>query len=214
MKRLGMIAWALLALTLLLVGCGPDMGREVSLGAVTAGVYRNDYLDVEFAPEGWEMHDSADLQETIKGVSSMLRGTELEKQLEELTQVMDFQGLAPDGSANVNVIYTQMPAKEWAANQGLSDEEAMAEVLQQQEAIFNAYRSVGIQPETAEICTVTYRGEQRTGLKIRGAVQEIPCYILQIHERTLGPCAVVVTMTAFREDTTANIAEMFKKPIM
>lgn len=213
MKKIRLLFAAVLALTMLLAGCGADPGREVSLGLITDGVYENEYLDVRFAPEGWQLYGAEDLQESLKGVTSMLRGTELEKELEDLTQVMDMQAIAPNGTTNVNVVYTQMSAVEWAANQALSEEEAMDAVLDQREKLFESYEAVGIHPETMEKCTVTYCGEQRMGTKTAGTVQGIPCYILQIYERTLGPYSVVVTMTAFGEDTTAEIAEMFEKPI-
>ena len=222
MKRFRNLFAILLALTLMLAGCGGEgseggeeaevpEGKAVSLGVITEVVYENEYLDVRFAPENWQLVGAEDLQADLEDVRAMMEDTEVGEQMEGLEQVMDMQGMAPDGMSNVNVVYTRTPTMERIANLAIDEDTAMDAILAQKDALFESYAAAGIEAETMEKCTVIYRGEERIGIKTVGSVQGIPCFILQVYERTLGDYSAAVTVSTFQEDSTEVLMEMFEK---
>ena len=146
------------------------------------------------------------LQDGLEGVQDMLEGTDVEELLEGREQIMCMQAISPEGP-NVNVLYTKMSTVERVANLAISEEEALDSILQQIETLKESYSAMGITVDSMEKKTVTYAGEERMGILTTGTVQGVTCYIFQIYERALGAYSAVITMTAYQEDTTANIAE-------
>ena len=240
MKKIRTLLAVLLAVSLLLCGCSgesddyaeedimaeetmaadedeadqeevPD-AKNLTLGQVVEGVYTNEYLDAYFAPNGWTVRGAGELQDSLSGiVEEMVEGTELESQLEGLTQVMDMQGVAPDGVSNVNVVYTKMGAVERMANLALDEEEALDAVLENMDALVETYANAGISVASMTKVPVNYRGEERLAIRTLGTVQGVNMCILQVYERTLGSYSVVVTATALDEAEAVNIMGMFEK---
>lgn len=218
MKRSMRVAAAILAaaMALAMTGCGAKASgdsvpeKKVTLGKLENGVYTNDYLGVTFAPEDWQMQGADELQDSLKDVGEILEDTEVGEKLEGLEQFMDLQAVAPSGLVNVNIVYTKMGTAERLANLALDEDAAMDSVLQQKDTIISSYEAAGITVDSMEKADCTYGGQQRTGIKTVGSVQGIPCYMLQVYERTLGAYSVVITVTSFQEDHTGNIAEMFQ----
>ena len=234
MKKLRSLFAVLLALTMLLAGCGGESdedfleedyeaeeqveeqaedvpeAKDLSLGVLADGVYTNEYLDVQFGPEGWTLLGADQLQDALANANELLQGTELEEQLEGLTQVMDMQGTAPDGVSNVNVVYTKMGAAERLANLAIDEDAAMDAVLAQQDTLISSYESAGISVTSMDKVDVTYRGETRTGIRTLGSVQGIDLCIIQVYERTLGSYSVVVTSTSTDEATALETLSLFE----
>ena len=220
MKKLRTLLAAVLAMGLLLSGCGgaaadsdgetPE-ARDLTLGQVVENVYTNDYLDVYFAPNGWTMQGAGELQDALEGVEDVMQGTELEGKLEGLTQVMDMQGVAPDGISNVNVVYTKMSAAERLAYLALDEEQTLDAILENMDTMIDTYSNAGISVASITKVPVNYRGEERMALRTLGTVQGVNICILQIYECTLGSYSAVITVTCLDEAEATEIMGMFEK---
>ena len=231
MKKLKVLLAVLLTMSLLLCGCGGDAedsadlpeeenvaaaeeeapeAKTLTMGQVAEGVYSNEYMDVYFAPEGWQLVGADQLQDALADVGTLVEGTELEEKLEGLTQVMDMQAMGPDGVTNVNVVYTKMDAAERIANLAISEEDAMDAILAQLDTLKESYAAAGISINSMEKVPVVYRGEERTGILTLGNAQGIDMAIVQVYERTLGSYSVVITATALQEEDAFAAIEMFE----
>ena len=206
-----------LALTVLLAGCGKadeqqtSAERPLSLGQVSEGVYTNEYMNLAFAPEGWTILNSDQLQGALEGAAQLVEGTSFEEQVQGMDQIMVMEALAPDGVTNTNVVYTAMDSSEKLAHLSMSDEEALDAVLTKKEDMVSAYAAAGVQIGSLEKIPVSYRGEERMGLRILGSVENIPMCMIQIYERMLGDYSAVVTVTALSEEEAMHILGFYQK---
>ena len=231
MKNISKLLAVLLAMSMVLCGCSDEAedvaeipaeeeaavseeeapeAKTLSLGQVEDGVYTNEYLDVYFAPEGWTVQGAEELQDALAGVADALEGTDLEEQMEGMQQVMDLQAIGPDGTTNVNVIYTKMGAAERLANLAVDEETAMDAILGQLDTLKESYAAMGIEVLSMDKISLTYRGEERIGICTMGSVQGVEMCILQVYERTLGSYSVVITSTALTQEDAANTLSMFE----
>ena len=218
MKKSAKLLAAVLAVSLLLCGCGADSGEEgtvqdknLTLGQVVENVYTNEYLDTYFAPNGWNMLGAGDLQDTLADLDQAVEGTELENALEDLTQVMDMQGVAPDGIGNVNVVYTKVGAAERLAYMALDEEQVLDAVLENMDSMIEAYSNAGISVASMTKVPVNYRGEERMAIRTLGTVQGVNICMLQVYESRLGSYTATITATAMDEAAAAEIMGMFEK---
>ena len=231
MKKLRTLLAAVLAMSLMLCGCGgesseyPEEGaedaalsqeeapqdRNLTLGQVVENVYTNEYLDVYFAPNGWAIQGAGQLQNALEGAAGMLQGTELEETLEGLTQVMDMQGVAPDGINNVNVVYTKIGAAERLAYMTLDEEQILDAVLENMDSLMEVYGNAGISVSSMTKVPVNYRGEERLAIRTLGTVQGANICMLQIYECKLGSYAATITVTCLEEAQAAEVMGMFEK---
>ena len=215
MKQYRKLFALLMALTMLLAGCGgaseeaPE-GKNVTLGKVEDGVYSNAYTNVTFAPgEEWQMLGAEDLQDSLQDVQDLFDSTDVEEQLKGSQQIADMQGAAADGTMTVNVIYTKMGAAERAAALAMDEDDYIDAILSQLDTLKDSYEAAGITVESLEKANFVFAGKERVGTKLTGSVSGIPCYILQVYESKLGSYSVVTTMTSFQEDVTEEIAQLF-----
>ena len=218
MKKSAKLLAAVLAVSLLLCGCGADSGEEgtvqdknLTLGQVVENVYTNEYLDTYFAPNGWNMLGAGDLQDTLADLDQAVEGTELENALEDLTQVMDMQGVAPDGIGKVNVVYTKVGAAERLAYMALDEEQVLDAVLENMDSMIEAYSNAGISVVSMTKVPVNYRGEERMAIRTLGTVQGVNICMLQVYESRLGSYTATITATAMDEAAAAEIMGMFEK---
>ena len=185
--------------------------RNLTLGQVAENVYTNEYMDVYFAPNGWTMQGAGELQDALKGVGEVMEGTELEGKLEGLTQVMDMQGVAPDGVSNVNVVYTKIGAVERLAYMALDEEQVLDAVLENMDSMIEAYGNAGISVASMTKVPVNYRGEERLAIRTLGTVQGVNICMLQVYECKLGSYSAVITVTCLEEADAVEIMGMFEK---
>lgn len=215
MKKIVRCVAAVLAMSLLLCGCGGPSAKDienvqVKSGKVENGVYTNEYTGVRFAPgDDWVMLGVEDLQDELEDVDKLLEGTAAGEAIEGLDQFMDMQAADSTGLSSVNVVYTKMNIVELGRYMTMDEDAIIEEALGQLDTMKDSYAAAGMEVESMEKHTVTFAGQDRVGIKIVGSVQGTPCYMLQVIDCQKGVYNVTVTMTTVLEDGTEELAQMF-----
>lgn len=236
MKKIHRLLAALLALMLVLSGCGappPEEAdpyvdtpmqtdapeteapatepeeRPTSLGRFENRTYINDYLgfSMEF-DENWTIKTAEELQEMPANIAEILKDTSVGENMTELTQIMDMQAENVQQLCSVNVLYQALSVQERLMYMGMSDEKIMDGMLSQSEMLVESYTQMGLEVESVDKVEVTFCGETRYALKCVCALADMKYYTLQIFDYNLGRYGVVTTFACFNEDITADLAAM------
>ena len=233
MKRTYRLLAALLALMLVLSGCGappPEetepasiqaeapateppatepQERPASLGHFEDRTYINEYLgfSMEF-DESWTIKTAEELQEIPANIAEILKDTSVGENIAELTQIMDMQAENVQQLCSVNVLYQALSVQERLMYMGMSDEEIMDGMLSQSEMLEESYTQMGLEVESIDKVQVTFCGETRYALKCVCVLADMKYYTLQIFDYNLGRYGVVTTFACFNEDITGDLAAM------
>ena len=233
MKKTYRLLAALLALMLVLSGCGaPSSGenepdpimtdapateppatepedRPASLGRLEDRTYINDYLgfSIEF-DEAWTFKTAEELQEIPENIAEILKDTELGETTASLTQIMDMQAENVDKLCSINVLYQALSMPDRLAYLTLSDEELMDLMLDESDMLVESYTQMGLEVESVDKVQVNFCGEDRYALKCVCVLADMKYYTLQIFDYNLGRYGAVTTFSCFYEDITADLAAM------
>jgi len=224
-RLLAMISMAL-ALCLLLCGCGgeskeavsgnltppettaPVEEKSVSMGLLEGGTYENSYACFGFTlDESWVLYPAEELQTLPENVREMFQGTELEDY--EITQFTDVLAENAETLTTMNVLYQKISLKERLAYAVMSEEDLIDTTIAQYDTMVQAYANAGIAVESVDKKTVTFLGQTHTALYTVAAVQDIPYYILQIYDYSLGDYGIIITLGSYMEDNTESLLELF-----
>lgn len=207
-KRWLLILGALLSLTLW--GCGDtmDLGREISLGTVSEGVYTNVYagLRCEF-DSSWTLRDARQLQELPEDMDQLLKDPELGKDLTRFPYLWDLE--ADGASEGVRVYYTKLDPGSLPIFRSMNDDAVVEQVLDMQEELLAGCREAGLEDVTLEKVPVSFLGAQRVGLSIRGRLDGEEIRALQLYNYRLGGYGVTLTVYSEGEDRREALLGMF-----
>lgn len=221
----------LLALSLLLCGCGGSSSKPavsgtitpppaetapaeteapVTMGRLEGGTYINEYAGFSCTLDSsWTYYSAEQLQELPANIKEMLEGSEMGESMDPLTQFTDMLAENVDMMTTVNVLYQTHSLEERVAFAMLSEEQLVDSLLQQQDSLIAAYAQAGIEVESMEKVTVTFLGQQRWALRTSSTMQDVPYYTLQLFDYGLGRYSITLTLASFVEDNTTDLLSLF-----
>lgn len=180
--------------------------RPLSLGQIQDGVYTNEYIGIGMdLSDGWIFAGAEELQQLPEDVKDAFAGSDLAETLESYPTIMDMQAENSELLASINVVYTQMDTASRLAYMLLSQEEIIDGTLAQGDMLIEAYAQSGIEVSSMEKVKITYLGEERWALKTTATTQDIPCFMLQVMDYSLGKFGTTITCSTFLEDHTEEI---------
>lgn len=184
--------------------------NTVSLGRMEGGIYTNTYAG--FACEldsNWTFYSAEELQELPDQINELLSDTEFADTAESLTQITDMMAENVNDLTTMNVLYQKLSMQERLVYAALSEEEIADGILEQSDAMAQAYAQAGIEDAVLEKVTVNFLGEERTAIHTSATIQGINYYILQLFEYHLGQYSVTLTFSSYYEDNTESMLDLF-----
>ena len=139
----------------------------------------------------------------------MFEGTDLD--FSAYNQILDMMAECSDPFASINIQYTALSAQERLAHAMAGEEGLIDGTLQQKDLLISTYAQAGIDVSAMEKVTVNFCGEERFAIHTTASIQGTNYFILQLFYTNIGPYYVTVTLGAFVEDTTPQLAELFYK---
>lgn len=182
----------------------------VSLGRIEGGTYTNTYAG--FACDldsNWEFYTAEELQELPDNVKELMEGTDLGEAMSDLTQLTDMKAENAEELTTINVAYTKLDAQSRLAYLALSEEEIMDVMLEQKDMLISSYAQLGIEVDSMEKIEVDFLGEKHFALHTSASQYDIPCYMLQLFDYSLGRYGVTTTFCSYQEDMTEDLAGLF-----
>ena len=182
--------------------------NSFSLGVMQGGVYENAYAGIACAlNENWTYKTAEELQD-IQGLTrEKLEGTDLD--LSGYNNITDMMAECTDPLASINIQYTAISNQERIAHSLMGEEGLIDATLEQKDMLVSAYAQAGIDVSAMEKVTVEFCGETHYAVHTTASVQGMDYYILQLFLSDLGPYYLTLTLGAFVEDTTAQLADLF-----
>lgn len=186
--------------------------NPLSLGRLEGGVYTNTYAGFGCELDSsWTFYSAEELQEIPSAVKDAVSGSELGDALEGYDQITDMMAECVDDLTSMNVLYQKLSMQERIAYALLSEEELIDTILEQYDAMVEAYAQAGIDVESMEKVNVIFLGEPRVALKTAATVQGVGYYILQLYNFNLGEYSVTTTLSSYVEDNTESLLDLFYK---
>ena len=215
MKKLSLCLVLVLALSLMLWGCGNEEEtyekRDLSFGTIEDGVYTNTYLGASVAADGWTLENAYDLGEQLKGLEGMeLEGEQLEKHLDRFQSILVFKMTNPENAANVNILYDRLTTAEQRAERKMSDRDIVDRFLKDRDQMIREMESSGMEVESIDAAEVTWLGETCPAVRTLCESYGIPMCILTVTVHNLGNFDVMITATALTEEEAAEALAMFQ----
>ena len=226
MKKFAVI---LLAIALMLAGCGKSAAEDVpagtiqqietepaleeksvSMGRLEGGTYINEY--VGFACDldsGWTYMGAEELQDMPENTRKLLEGSELAEEIDTLNQFTDMLAENVDLMTTINVLYQKHTMQERLAYAVLDDDQLIETTLEQKDMLIEAYNQAGFEVDDIKKVTVSFLGEERAALHTSMRLENVPYYTLQVFDYHLGRYSVTLTLASFVEDNTEKLLELF-----
>lgn len=214
MKKLTAMFLALM-LILSLCACGDkDVSGTVSpqeeqtdtdfqLGVTTGGKYENAFLGIGCTlDDSWTFASQEELAQMVGTTADMFDNEEYAEQMKNTDMFYDMFAAADDGLVNINVVIQNMGLLYGAA---LSEERYIELSL---ENLDEQMSSAGFTLEGSETGTVTFAGQERSGLHVSCTYQGISYYCQQIYIKQ-GNYMSVITLASFYEDITESMLDYF-----
>lgn len=184
--------------------------NDFSLGAMQGGIYENTYAGFACKlDENWVYKTAEELQDVTGLTEEMFEGTDLD--LSSYNQILDMMAECADPLASINIQYTALSAQERLAHAMAGEEGIIDATLQQKDMLISTYAQAGIDVSAMEKVTVNFCGEDRFAIHTTASIQGTNYFILQLFYTNIGPYYVTITLGAFVEDTTPQLAELFYK---
>lgn len=183
----------------------------VTMGRLEGGTYINEYAGYSCTLDSnWAFYGAEELQELPDNVKELLADTEIGDSVDTVAQFTDMMAENANEMLVMNVLYQKIGLQERLAFAMLSESEVIDATLEEKDSMIAAYAQAGMDVETMEKVTVTFLGEERTGLKTTGTIQGMPFYILQVFDFHLGQYTVTLSVNSYMEDKTAQTLELFQ----
>lgn len=227
----------LLALALVLTGCGSDQPQggqvtpateaaqiaettltaeteaaeaPVRIGRMEGGTYTNTYAGFGCdLDESWIFYSAEELQEIPDSVKDAVEGSTIGDAMQNMEQFADMMAENADLLTNINVLYTKQDMTARLAMMPLSEEKIMDLTLEDRDEMIAGYAEAGLNVSSLEKVQVPFLGETRWGLKTVAETEGIPCYIVQVFDFKQGAYGVTLTVTSFMEDNTQAALDLF-----
>lgn len=184
--------------------------NDFSLGAMQGGIYENTYAGFACKlDENWVYKTAEELQDVTGLTEEMFEGTDLD--LSSYNQILDMMAECSDPLASINIQYTALSAQERIAHAMAGEEGIIDATLEQKDMLISTYAQAGIDVSAMEKVTVNFCGEDRFAIHTTASIQGTNYFILQLFYTNIGPYYVTITLGAFVEDTTPQLAELFYK---
>ena len=184
--------------------------NSFSLGAMQGGIYENTYAGFGCKlNENWVYKTAEELQDVTGLTEEMFEGTDLD--FSAYNQILDMMAECSDPFASINIQYTALSAQERLAHAMAGEEGLIDGTLQQKDLLISTYAQAGIDVSAMEKVTVNFCGEERFAIHTTASIQGTNYFILQLFYTNIAPYYVTVTLGAFVEDTTPQLAELFYK---
>lgn len=180
----------------------------VVLGTVDGNVYENEYagFGCEF-PETWTLAPAEVLQELPDAVADILADTDLDT---SIPQIMDLYAQDPNAGSSVNVLYTEMPAKERLAYLLMDDNAILDGLLSQKDVLVDSYAQAGMETQSLEKATASFLGEDRLVLQTLCQANGVDIYITQVFDYQLGgKYAVTTTFSGLSQEAVDSTMALF-----
>lgn len=184
--------------------------NDFSLGAMQGGIYENAYAGFACKlDENWVYKTAEELQDVTGLTEEMFEGSDLD--LSSYNQILDMMAECSDPLASINIQYTALSTQERIAHAMAGEEGIIDATLQQKDMLISTYAQAGIDVSAMEKVTVNFCGEERYAIHTTASIQGTNYFILQLFCTNIGPYYVTITLGAFVEDTTPQLAELFYK---
>lgn len=183
--------------------------REVSLGRIQGGVYTNAYVGIGCKLDGdWEYYTAEELQELPGYAAQQLEGTALEESLKNVDQFVDMKAENAVDFLTVNILFskTDMQTRLMCT---ADPELLLDQTLDQKDVLAESYAQAGILVSDMEKVTVTFLGAEQSALLTTAEVEEIPTYILQLFDYSLGQYGMTMTVYSYLENNTQDVLDLF-----
>ncbi len=198
--------WLALALALVLVlslaACGKKAASAYVPGTVTGDVYTNASAGFACkAAEGWSFATEEDLASLNELTEEQVDNAELSKLLEDSGEVIEMS-MSDTTGASVNVAVENLGVLYGS----VLDESGYIEAAM--DNLTEAYSSIGFEDPAYETVDVEFAGQTHKAVTVEASYSGYTLY----QELVCVKCdanMVVVTFTAFGEDTIASMMDMF-----
>lgn len=184
----------------------------VSLGQMQGGIYTNTYAGFQCTlDENWTYKTAEELQELPDTAKDLFEGTAIDAELLTTTVIADMMAENATTLANINVQYQKLDLAQRLVFATATEEQVIDETLKDKDTLISSYTQAGMSDVTMEKKTVTFLGEERSGIYTTATISGIPCYIMQIVDYSKGSYGVTLTLTSYMEDTTDSLLALFTK---
>lgn len=176
---------------------------DFQLGVTTGGKYESTFLGIGCSlDDSWSFASQEELAQMIGATAEMFDNEEYAEQMKNTDMFYDMAAAADDGLVNINIIIQNMGLLYGMA----LSEEKYIEVSQ--EGLEEQLSSAGFTLEGVEAGTVTFAGQERSGLHITCTYQGIAYYCQQVYIKQ-GNYMSVITLASFFEDDTDAMLDYF-----
>ena len=176
---------------------------DFQLGVTTGGKYESTFLGIGCSlDDSWSFASQEELAQMIGATAEMFDNEEYAEQMKNTDMFYDMAAAADDGLVNINIIIQNMGLLYGMA----LSEEKYIEVSQ--EGLEEQLSSAGFTLEGVEAGTVTFAGQERSGLHITCTYQGIAYYCQQVYIKQ-GNYMSVITLASFFEDDTDSMLDYF-----
>ena len=176
---------------------------DFQLGVTTGGKYESTFLGIGCSlDDSWSFAGQEELAQMIGATAEMFDNEEYAEQMKNTDMFYDMAAAADDGLVNINIIIQNMGLLYGMA----LSEEKYIEISQ--EGLEEQLSSAGFTLEGAEAGTVTFAGQERSGLHITCTYQGIAYYCQQVYIKQ-GNYMSVITLASFFEDDTDSMLDYF-----
>ena len=176
---------------------------DFQLGVTTGGKYESTFLGIGCSlDDSWSFASQEELAQMIGATAEMFDNEEYAEQMKNTDMFYDMAAAADDGLVNINIIIQNMGLLYGMA----LSEEKYIEISQ--EGLEEQLSSAGFTLEGAEAGTVTFAGQERSGLHITCTYQGIAYYCQQVYIKQ-GNYMSVITLASFFEDDTDAMLDYF-----
>lgn len=184
--------------------------NSFSLGAMQGGTYENAYMGIACTlDESWVYKTAEEMQDISGMTKEMFEGSDLD--LSAYGQILDMMAECTDPMASINIQYTALGTQDRLFHAMAGEEGLIDATLEQKDMLVSTYAQAGIEVSAMEKVTVQFCGEDRFAIHTTASIQGLDYYILQLFYTNIGPYYVTITLGAFVEDTTPQLAELFYK---
>lgn len=176
---------------------------DFQLGVTTGGKYESTFLGIGCSlDDSWSFASQEELAQMIGATAEMFDNEEYAEQMKNTDMFYDMAAAADDGLVNINIIIQNMGLLYGMA----LSEEKYIEISQ--EGLEEQLSSAGFTLEGVEAGTVTFAGQERSGLHITCTYQGIAYYCQQVYIKQ-GNYMSVITLASFFEDDTDSMLDYF-----
>ena len=187
----------------------------VSLGRIVGGAYENAYAGYGCTlGDDWEYYTAQELQDTTDLTQEMLQDAEMIEENPEYQTIIAMMAENLTDLTSMNVNYTYLNPQARLGTMLLGEEQLIDSVLDQKDAIADAYTQANITLLAMEKTQVSFLGQERWAIRNEATITtdngEIPYYTLQLYEvKPGGTYEVVLTLASYMEDNTEALLDLF-----